>query len=126
MSSISAPEIARKLANGFIYYVAISDGVMTAVLGIEDMSTHVHIYHLFVSEEYQSAGVARQLLLTAQAAFAEKGLAREFSVNSSVFARGFYEKMGFVAESDPQERNGILIVPMKLIPGTLASGKIIV
>jgi len=85
------------------------------VLGIDDR----HIYHLFVAEKHQNTGVARQLLLAAQ------GLARGFSVNSSVFARGFYEKMGFVAESDPLERNGILTIPMKLLPGKLVPEKII-
>ncbi len=83
LSSISEPEIVRKLVHGFTYYVAVSDGVITGVMGIED----VHIYHLFVSEVYhQHTGVARRLLHTVQSAFEAQSLSWEFTVNSSIFA----------------------------------------
>jgi predicted GNAT family N-acyltransferase len=38
----------------------------------------------------------------------------EFTVNSSEYARGVYEKLGFVALSGPEEKNGVVYIPMKL------------
>ncbi|VAW60535.1 hypothetical protein MNBD_GAMMA11-481 [hydrothermal vent metagenome] len=110
LASISVDGIKQKLAHDFSYFIALSDNELTGTLGI---NKDMHIYHLFVSEKHHNKGIARRLLITAREAFSTSGIRQPFTVNSSMFARVFYEKMGFSAQSAPQTRNGITTISMK-------------
>lgn len=71
-----------------------------------------HIYLLFVKEEYQRRGIARQLFEAAKQACAE---AKEITVNSSPYAVEVYRHLGFIPAGNETNLNGIRFTPMKYI-----------
>jgi ribosomal protein S18 acetylase RimI-like enzyme len=106
------PEAIRKyIHTGYKYHIAETGEKIIGVVGIKGNS---HLYHLFVAEKYQYQGIARRLWQVAMESCLSNGNSGEFSVNSSNYARGVYEKLGFVAQSGPEEKNGVIYIPMKL------------
>jgi ribosomal protein S18 acetylase RimI-like enzyme len=106
------PDAIRKYMNtGYRYHVAEARGQIVGVVGVRD---NKHLYHLFVAEDYQGKGVARALWHIAKQSSELAGNSAEFTVNSSQYAKGLYEKLGFVAQSGPVEKNGVVFIPMKL------------
>lgn len=99
------------LTGDYRYHVArCGPEIVGVVATFEDH----HLFHLFVAESHQRQGLARQLWETARIACLEAGASGNFTVNSSRYAIGLYEKLGFVASSPPVERNGVRFLPMKL------------
>jgi GNAT superfamily N-acetyltransferase len=103
----AAPDAMRARAANHAVTVAEADGALAGMLEVRD-GTHVAM--LFVDPARQRAGVARALL-----AHAFGPLARwpALTVNSTPGAVGAYARLGFVAESDPLERDGLRFVPMR-------------
>jgi GNAT superfamily N-acetyltransferase len=97
--------------NGYRYHVAAANGALAGVVGTRD---NRHLYHLFVADEFQGRRLATRLWHVARDACLAEHDAREFTVNSSRFAVGFYEKLGFVRQADFQEHGGVISIPMKL------------
>ena len=114
LNSMTIDAIARHVESGVQYHVAESRGCIIGVVGIKD---NRHLYHLFVNENYQRQGVARHLWQAAMQQCLAIGNPGEFTVNSSLYAKAIYEKLGFVAQSGPVERNGIAAIPMKMKVG---------
>ncbi len=112
LASLEERAIEGYFQLGYRYHVAEAEGAMAGVVGTRD---NRHLYHLFVADEYQGRGLATQLWRVAREACLAAGGTREFTVNSSRFAAGFYEKLGFAREADFQEHGGVVSVPMKLI-----------
>jgi len=108
---MSAVVIKKHIQTGFKYFVALVDRQIVGVVGIKD---NKHLYHLFVAESHQRMGIAARLWQVAGQACIEAGNPGEFTVNSSVFAEQVYIKLGFVVQSEPQVKNGVVYVPMKL------------
>ena len=73
---------------------------------------------LFVSEDHHRKGIARHLCNIAKETSIASGNVDGFTVNSSTHAKIVYDKLGFVAHSGPQNRNGIVTIPMKLSFGS--------
>ena len=96
---------------GYRYHVAEVDGQLVGVVGVRN---NAHLFHLFVAELYQRQGIASNLWNVAMQACLDAGNPGKFTVNSSRYALGVYEKLGFVACSSPQEVNGIIFYPMNL------------
>ncbi len=93
------------------YYVAEIDGQLVGIVAVRD---HRHLYHLMVAAQAQKRGYARQLWMHAyRLARAEPG-GNTFTVNSSLFARPFYEKIGFKTSETVQELHGLAYLPMAL------------
>jgi GNAT superfamily N-acetyltransferase len=69
---------------------------------------------MFVDEEYQNQGIARKLWQVALEYCLSKGNPGIFTVNSSKYALPVYKKLGFIPQSESQERNDVIYVPMKL------------
>jgi len=115
LSSMTPAAIEQYIQSGYRYHVAVTDSQLVGVVAVRD---NVHLFHLFVSEQYQRRGIATQLWNVAKTVCLNKGNPGEFTVNSSGFARGLYEKLGFISCSGPQEMDGIMFYPMKLkLPG---------
>lgn len=95
----------------YMYHVAETGHGLVGVVGVKDNN---HLYHLFVAEQYQHQGIARKLWRVAMQACLDKGNPGEFTVNSSSYARGVYKKLGFVEQSGPREKGGVVFFPMKL------------
>jgi ribosomal protein S18 acetylase RimI-like enzyme len=112
LGTMTADAIEQYMQSGYSYHVAEMDGVLTGVIGVRNNS---HLYHLFVAEAFHRRGIAKKLWQLAMEESLRQGNAGEFTVNSSAYASGFYERLGFVAQSGPREKNGVVFYPMKLI-----------
>lgn len=113
LASVSPESIEKYIRSGFVYHVAEIDGQLIGAVGVRDNS---HLHHLFVAEPFQRKGVATKLWQIAMQACLCKGNPGEFTVNSSLYAVPLYINLGFVAESGPIERKGMVLVPMRLSP----------
>lgn len=116
LSTITADAISRNMRSGYRYHVAEVKGLLTGVVAVRD---NFHLYHLFVAEQFHRKGIARKLWQFAMAECLREGNTGEFTVNSSAYALGVYKKLGFVAQRGPQEKNGVVFYPMKLIVQSL-------
>lgn len=112
LASLTTEKIAERLESDYRYHVAESQGEIIGVVGIRD---NKHLYHLFVAQSHQRQGLARKLWETAMALCLQAGNTGEFTVNSSHYAVPVYEKFGFVVQSGPIEKAGIVSIPMKLV-----------
>jgi GNAT superfamily N-acetyltransferase len=111
LASMQVPAIKRYLASGYRYHVAEDHGELAGVVAVRD---NRHLYHLFVAERFQGKGLARALWQVAKAASLEAGNPGVFTVNSSRFAVGLYEKFGFVGHGEVVDHSGVIHIPMKL------------
>jgi ribosomal protein S18 acetylase RimI-like enzyme len=111
LETMTAERIASYMRDGFRYYVARD---RARIVGVAGMAEGGHLYHLFVAESHQGRGLARELWRTAMAACMESDATCEFTVNSSLYARSFYERLGFVAIGAPRDTQGVVSVPMRL------------
>lgn len=78
-----------------------------SVLGVLAMRDE-HISLLFVKKEFQRKGIAKALFLH----MLEQSKSNRITVNSSPYAQGIYQKLGFVATNSEQTTNGIRYIPM--------------
>ena len=108
---MTADGIRQLIESGLRYHLAELDDNIIGIVGMKD---NKHLYHLFVDENFQGKGIARQLWNIAMANCKVAGNPGEFTVNSSRYAQHVYESFGFVAQSAPHERNGIMTLPMKM------------
>ena len=108
----TSPEAIELYINDsdFIYLVGFTDDHMTGVVSIRDKK---HLYHLFVSPEFQRLGHARELWEAAKSKAVQLGNSGEFIVNSTPFAAPVYAKLGFEAIGPKVETKGIAFIPMK-------------
>jgi len=111
LASMTPDAIEKYICSGFKYHVAEIDKQIAGVVGIRDNS---HLYHLFVAEQHQRKGIARKLWQTAMETCLSNGNPGEFTVNSSKYALDVYVRLGFVAQSGPVVKNGVVYIPMKL------------
>ena len=81
-----------------------------AIQGYISIKDQSHIYHLFVAEDYQGKGVAKQLWNHARA-FTQS---ESFTVRSSLYAVPVYKQFGFVEAGDVGCKDGVTFMPMKL------------
>ena len=111
LDSLTPETLINNMATDISYLVAEKEGTVIGFVGIKDF---YHLFHLFVAEAFQRQGIARKLWQAVMTECLLSGNDGEFTVNSSLYAQPLYEKLGFVAESGPQEKNKILTIPMKL------------
>lgn len=102
--------MAELLANpDFLCLGAETDG---RLLGLITLHRPAHVHHLFVSPDAHRRGIARALWQAIQPALPA---ATPVTVNASEFAVAVYQRLGFVASAEVQERNGVRYVPMHRI-----------
>ena len=70
---------------------------------------------MFVSENHQKQGIARQLLNITIEAFSKMNDINRFTVNSSTYAKNIYIRLGFITQSEPEARNGVTSIAMTLV-----------
>ena len=112
LNSMTPAAIEKYMQSGFRYHVAEVESQLVGVVGVKDNS---HLYHLFVAENYQRQGIASALWRLAKQTCLDEGNLGVFTVNSSRYAQHVYERLGFVTQSDPQDKNGVIFIPMKLV-----------
>ena len=111
LATFSPAAIDRYLGSGFRYQLAESGGSIVGVVSTRDDG---HVYHLFVAESLQRAGLGRRLWEVARDASLAAGHRGDFTVNSSRFAVGFYERLGFERDGPENDQDGVASVPMRL------------
>lgn len=116
--SLQATAIADYLHQGLDYRLAfVQHQGQPQLVGVIALKRPCHLYHLFVDPNWHGRGIARQLLaelwptVQAWAAAAEQS---ELTVNASLYAAPVYLKWGFVADSPPRDRGGVIDQPMRL------------
>lgn len=84
----------------------------SAAVGVLELEANSHVSMLFVRTSHMGRGIATELVTRAEAACRAAG-SPAMTVNSSLVAQGFYQRLGFVASSEPQRVHGFVFVPME-------------
>lgn len=92
------------------YLAAFADEQLVGFIAMRDIS---HIFHLFVSPDFQGRGLATELWRQAKEYAAVHGHTGFFTVNSSVKAIPVYERFGFIRSEALIEMHGISFLPMR-------------
>ena len=112
-----APEfMAARCAEGRFFVICCrrEDGIA----GVIAVKENRHISLLFVRREDQRKGIARRLLgMAIEACRAAEPKLEAVTVNSSRYAVGVYERLGFQSTGPEQEKNGIRFTPMRMAIG---------
>ena len=82
------------------------------IIGVIATREISHIALMFVDKNHHRKGVARQLFNTVLDDVRQNSGAEKITVNSSPYAVGIYEKLGFVKTDEQQMKDGILYTPM--------------
>jgi GNAT superfamily N-acetyltransferase len=93
------------------YLLGEDDGVFCGVVAVRNNS---HLQHLYVVPSFQGRGVGKHLWETARDLAVAAGNSGEFTVNASLNAVSFYERMGFESVGDVSLTGGLRFQPMKL------------
>lgn len=95
----------KRLGNNHLIIAVLDKG---AFAGIIEVRNYYHISLLFVKKEYHHLGIATRLLELAVNKCRKRDANTELiELNSSPFAVGIYEKLGFVKTNSEQIVNGI-------------------
>ena len=94
------------------YLIGEWDGEFCGAAAIRECR---HLHHLFVAPAYQGRGTGKQLWLAARDAALAAGNPGEFTVNASLNAVPVYRRFGFEPVGGPQQGNGLIFQPMKLV-----------
>ena len=111
LNSMTPAAIKAYIQSGYRYHVAMQGNHLVGVVGVKE---NRHLYHLFVDENHQRQGIASKLWRIASKACLDEGNPGVFTVSSSTYAKAVYEHLGFVAESGPQNKSDVIVIPMKL------------
>ena len=82
------------------------------ILGVIATQGVSHISLLFVDARYHRQGIAQQLFDRVRDVLGKDQSVRQITVNSSPYAVGAYEGLGFTKTGEQTEKDGILFVPM--------------
>ncbi|MFN7905056.1 MAG: GNAT family N-acetyltransferase [Pseudobdellovibrionaceae bacterium] len=83
------------------------------IFGVVGMQPVSHLFHLHVDPKAHGQGLGRQLWEHAKKSVLSKSQTEFFTVNSSIYAVPFYQKLGFVPGLQ-EIKNGVKFVPMKM------------
>ncbi len=95
-------------------YAAFDGGKIIGIMGMRANKTHINL--VFTKKAYHHQGVATALFeYLKQDLLRESPDLKEITLNASPYGKGFYLHIGFVPQSEEQERNGIRFTPMKYL-----------
>ena len=98
---------SRLTSNDYTNVVSVIDDVIVGYLALKGH----HLFHLFVAQEHQGKGIAKQLWHYATA----ESSVTEYTVRSSLFAVPVYKCFGFRETSAPMMKDGVCFQPMALV-----------
>ncbi|MBP2649818.1 MAG: Histone acetyltransferase HPA2-related acetyltransferase [Firmicutes bacterium] len=85
------------------------------LVGVISMRNNQHVSLLFVKKTYHKLGIASSLFkLARERCLMKIPHLRCITVNSSPYAIGFYEKIGFTVSRPEQHLYGISFIPMQI------------
>ncbi len=121
LMTLTAASIERKIASAELdYYVSLSENQMTGVISVRGGT---HLFHLFVSKDFQRKGVAYALWNHVQDIYGWSSSKVAVTVNSTPVGVPFYERLGFRCTGPRAEKNGVAYIPMRLALVDLNSPK---
>jgi len=88
-----ADELEKEIASGVVFYGYYSDGLLSGVMGIQDVSDVTLIRHAYVKPEMQGRGIGSELLEHLLTLTDKKVLVGTWA--DATWAVRFYEKFGF-------------------------------
>jgi GNAT superfamily N-acetyltransferase len=94
------------------YLIAEENGVFCGAVALRE---HRHLQHLFVAPIFQGRGIGWWLWASARDAAMAAGNPGEFTVNASLNAVPVYQRFGFESVGGPQQSNGLVFQPMRLV-----------
>jgi ribosomal protein S18 acetylase RimI-like enzyme len=106
MASIGEAAVEKRFASSEFKCMVAEDS--EGICGFAAVRNASHLYHLFVATRVQSQGLGRLLWREVLS----QSPCSEISVNASVFAVGFYERLGFVRSAPDVVEDGIAFAPM--------------
>lgn len=105
-------QLARRIAEGHRYAVALLRGRQVGVVGIGQKH---HLYWLWVEAACQRRGIAARLFHYATAMLREADpAATRMTVYASDYAVPVYRRLGFATTGDEEVRAGVPVTPMML------------
>jgi GNAT superfamily N-acetyltransferase len=109
LDSLSVDSVLERLGSAaFDYWVACSaEGRISGVVGVRHRT---HLYHLFVARSAQGEGLGNALFHHARNKLGEAIR----TVNASISAVRFYEKLGFTADGEALRKDGLVFLPMSM------------
>lgn len=111
--SITPQALAVLIAQPQMIYLVADDG--NNVRGAVAIRECRHLLHLFVAPGFQGRGIGHRLWTAAREAALAAGADGMFTVNASLNAVAVYQRFGFEMVGAPQQANGLIFQPMKLI-----------
>ena len=99
----------QRLDDGWPSFCALKDGNLVGVVVVRPPS---HLYHLFVSTDFQGNGIGRALFEVADGRAIELAGIPLQTVNSSLNVVAVYEQFGFVPQGQVSEIDGVKFQPM--------------
>ncbi|MBD5153041.1 MAG: GNAT family N-acetyltransferase [Oscillibacter sp.] len=95
-------------------YAAFDGDRIIGIMGMRSNKTHINL--VFTKKEYHHQGIATALFeYLKQDLLREDPNLKEITLNSSPYGKGFYLHIGFVPQSEEQEKHGIRFTPMKYL-----------
>lgn len=109
-----AQQLTQLLAGGRFFFLGCFDGLKLA--GLIAIRDYNHISLLFVGKNYQRRGIAGQLFDKAKDRCLQANpQLREITVNSSPYAAGIYQRLGFKKTGDATVTDGMTFIPMTAV-----------
>jgi GNAT superfamily N-acetyltransferase len=100
------PDAERGYIESEKYQYLVAE-VGNALAGVIAIFNKTHLFRLFVARTHQRQGLARELWNRLHQPEIR------YTVNASLAAVPTYERLGFVATSEPQRNHGIAFLPMR-------------
>ena len=112
LSMLSASELCEMNSqDGSFIILAKNHNIPIGMLGLKNEN---HIALLFVEKEYQSQGVGSELVNRAsKICLARKPELKSLTVSSSPNSTDFYKKIGFEAQGEEVNEEGMRFTPMR-------------
>jgi GNAT superfamily N-acetyltransferase len=108
---VNETKILERLIDGYHHIMIASKG--RNIIGMIEIREFRHISLFFVDERYQRNGIGSMLMeKTLELCRVMNPILQRLSVNSSPFAVPVYTNLGFIAEGEEVEKNGIRFTPM--------------
>lgn len=104
--------IREKIEAGDRYALVFSGAALAAAAAMRPHDFHIYLF--FVDGRFHRQGLGRVLMDALVPANLEY---EKLTLNSSLYARDFYARLGFVATDEPFESKGVTSVPMQCTPG---------
>lgn len=105
--------LSRRSRSGHHVILAEADGRLAGMVEVKELR---HLSTLYVDKDFHGKGIASELLtLALDHIKSNSPTPKEVTIHSSIYARPFYESMGFRKTEEEKTIYGILHVPMSLI-----------